>query len=589
MKFVNEIARTHRCGDLRAADIGQKVSLMGWVQQQRDLGGQIFVALRDVAGIVQLRFTPENEALYAAAKALRSEWVIGIQGTVDGRGGNANKNMATGEVEIAVSELEVMSKSDPIPFPIEEEVDAHEDTRLRYRYLDLRRPPLQRRILARAKANFLTREYLNAKGFLEIETPILVNSTPEGARDYLVPSRVQPGTFYALPQSPQTFKQILMVSGFDRYFQIARCFRDEDLRADRQPEFTQIDLEMSFIKEDDIMEVAEGIMGTLLKGLCGKDLPSPVPRMTWQDAMDFYGSDRPDLRFPMRIFDAVPAVAGSEFKVFTEALAAGGVIRALRVDGGARLSRKDLDGLTESVARFGFKGVLWFKWEPDGVKGPATKFLSPANLEALQAAASAKEGDLVLMMAGEWAPVCSALGHLRLVLGPQFYANKLGDFEFLWVHRFPMFDRDPETGRLMAMHHPFTQPAPEDYHLLDSNPTAVRARAYDLVLNGTELGGGSIRIHDSEMQAKVFEAIGINREAAERKFGYMLDAFRFGPPPHGGLAFGMDRVVMMLTGGTSIRDVIAFPKTARASCLMTNSPSEVEDSQLKELHLNITK
>jgi aspartyl-tRNA synthetase len=380
-----------------------------------------------------------------------------------------------------------------------------------------------------------------------------------------------------------------MVSGFDRYFQIARCFRDEDLRADRQPEFTQIDLEMSFIKEDDIMEVAEGIMGTLLKGLCGKDLPSPVPRMTWQDAMDFYGSDRPDLRFPMRIFDAVPAVAGSEFKVFTEALAAGGVIRALRVDGGARLSRKDLDGLTESVARFGFKGVLWFKWEPDGVKGPATKFLSPANLEALQAAASAKEGDLVLMMAGEWAPVCSALGHLRLVLGPQFYANKLGDFEFLWVHRFPMFDRDPETGRLMAMHHPFTQPAPEDYHLLDSNPTAVRARAYDLVLNGTELGGGSIRIHDSEMQAKVFEAIGINREAAERKFGYMLDAFRFGPPPHGGLAFGMDRVVMMLTGGTSIRDVIAFPKTARASCLMTNSPSEVEDSQLKELHLNITK
>ena len=589
MLFVDQIKRSHRCGELRGTHAGKTVVLMGWVHRLRDMGGQIFVTLRDVTGLVQLRFDPDDEANRATAKQLRSEWVVGVEGRVESRGENINPDMATGEIEVVVQRLEVLSQSDTIPFPIEEDVDAHEETRLRFRYLDLRRPPMQRRLVARSKANRITRDYLLANNFLEIETPILLKSTPEGARDYLVPSRVQPGTFFALPQSPQTLKQLLMVSGFDRYFQIARCFRDEDLRADRQPEFTQVDLEMSFVCEDDIIEIVEGLLVELVKGIDGRTVTQPFPRISYERAMALYGSDRPDLRFPMALRDLTGDLAGSGFKVFSSAIEAGGMIKGILVPGGAAKSRKEIDKLSEIVGRFGARGVLWFKRDLEEFKGPAVKFLTEEELKHIDRQFSPVSGDLILVLAGPRTMVEPALGHLRTVLGPEAYPETLGELRFLWVERFPMFERDEETGAVHAMHHPFTQPAPEDIERLEDDPMNVSSRAYDVVLNGVELGGGSIRIHDQEMQERVFRALGIDDEEAQTKFGFLLDALRFGAPPHGGLALGMDRVVMLLTGGTSIRDVIAFPKTTRAADLLTGSPSAADPAQLKELHLKIVQ
>ena len=589
MLFVDQIRRSHRCGELRGTHAGKTVVLMGWVHRLRDMGGQIFVTLRDVTGLVQLRFDPDDEANRATAKQLRSEWVVGIRGRVENRGENVNPDMATGEIEVVVQRLEVLGQSDPIPFPIEEEVDAHEETRLRFRYIDLRRPPMQRRLIARSEANRITRDYLLANNFLEIETPILLKSTPEGARDYLVPSRIQPGTFFALPQSPQTLKQLLMVSGFDRYFQIARCFRDEDLRADRQPEFTQIDLEMSFVCEDDIIEIVEGLLVELVKGIDGRTVTRPFPRISYEKAMALYGSDRPDLRFPMALRDLTGDLGGSGFKVFSGALEAGGVIKGILVPGGAAKSRKEIDKLSEMVGRFGARGVLWFKRDLEEFKGPAVKFLNEEELKQIDRQFSPVSGDLVLVLAGPRTMVEPALGHLRTVLGPEAYPETLGELRFLWVERFPMFGRDEETGAVHAMHHPFTQPAPEDIERLEDDPLNVSSRAYDVVLNGVELGGGSIRIHNQEMQERVFRALGIGDEEAQAKFGFLLDALRFGAPPHGGLALGMDRVLMMLTRGTSIRDVIAFPKTTRAADLLTGSPSAADPAQLKELHLKIVQ
>jgi len=587
MLFVEQIKRSHRCGELRSAHEGKTVVLMGWVQRVRDLGGQVFVTLRDVTGVVQLRFDADDEATFSAARRLRSEWVVGVSGLVAGRGADVNPDMATGDVEVVVRRMEVLGPADPIPFPIEEDVDAHEETRLRFRYLDLRRPPLQRRVLARSEANRITRDFLLRNDFVEIETPILLKSTPEGARDYLVPSRVQPGSFFALPQSPQTIKQLLMVSGFDRYFQIARCFRDEDLRADRQPEFTQIDLEMSFVCEDDVIEVVEGLMVELVKGLDGREIDRPFPRLSYEEAMTLYGTDRPDLRYPMAMQDVTEAFSSSGFKVFSSAVEAGGVIKGILVPGGASKSRKEIDKLSEMVGRFGAKGVLWFKREQEEFRGPAVKFLTEPEVNHLDTRFSPVSGDLILVLAGARSMVEPALGHLRTVLGPEARPDTLGELSFLWVERFPMFEADEETGAVHAMHHPFTQPAPEDLASLETSPLDVNSRAYDVVLNGVELGGGSIRIHDREMQERVFRALGIGDEEARVKFGFLLDALRYGAPPHGGLALGMDRVVMMLTGGSSIRDVIAFPKTTRAADLMTGSPSEADPAQLEELHLKI--
>ncbi|MFH1530961.1 MAG: aspartate--tRNA ligase [Pseudomonadota bacterium] len=579
--------RSHRCGELRGSHAGKTVVLMGWVHRVRDMGGRVFVTLRDITGVVQLRFDADDEVRFAAARQLRSEWVVGVQGRVDSRGADANPDMTTGEIEVVVQRMEVMATSEPIPFPIEESVDAHEETRLRFRYLDLRRPPLQRRLLARSKANRITRDYLLENDFHEIETPLLLKSTPEGARDYLVPSRVQPGSFFALPQSPQTLKQLLMVSGFDRYFQIARCFRDEDLRADRQPEFTQIDLEMSFVCEDDIIDVVEGLLVALVRGLDGREITRPFPRLSYEKAMSLYGSDRPDLRYPMPIRDLGDVFAASTFQVFSSAFESGGVIKGILVPGGASKSRKDIDKLSEIVGRFGAKGVLWFKRELEEFKGPAVKFLTEDELKHLDTRFSPVPGDLILVLAGPPTMVAPALGHLRTVLGPEAYPETLGELRFLWVERFPMFEQDAETGGVHAMHHPFTQPAPEDLERLENDPLSVNSRAYDVILNGVELGGGSIRIHDRKMQERVFRALGIEEEEAREKFGFLLDALQFGAPPHGGLALGMDRVVMLLTGGASIRDVIAFPKTTRAADLMTGSPSRADPAQLEELHLKI--
>ncbi len=587
MLFVDQIKRSHRCGELRGSHAGKTVVLMGWVHRVRDMGGQVFVTLRDVTGVVQLRFDADDEVNFSTARQLRSEWVVAVDGRVDSRGADANPGMATGEIEVVVQRMEVLGASEPIPFPIEEDVDAHEETRLRFRYLDLRRPPLQRRLRARSEANRITRDFLLNNDFLEIETPILLKSTPEGARDYLVPSRVQPGNFFALPQSPQTLKQLLMVSGFDRYFQIARCFRDEDLRADRQPEFTQIDLEMSFVSEDDIIEIVEGLMIELVRGLIGREVTLPFPRLSYDKAMSLYGSDRPDLRYPMAMRDVTDLFASSGFKVFSSAIEGGGVIKGILVPDGAAKSRKEIDKLSEMVGRFGAKGVLWFKRELEDLKGPAVKFLTEDELKHFDTQFSPVSGDLILVLAGPRTMVEPALGHLRTVLGPEAFPDTLGELRFLWVERFPMFEKDDETGAVHAMHHPFTQPAPEDLENLESDPLSVNSRAYDVILNGMELGGGSIRIHDREMQERVFRTLGIEEEEARAKFGFLLDALRYGAPPHGGLALGMDRVVMLLTGGNSIRDVIAFPKTTRAADLMTGSPSEADPTQLEELHLKI--
>jgi aspartyl-tRNA synthetase len=586
MLFVDQIKRTHKCGDLRASHIDSSVVLMGWVHRNRDFGGQLFVTLRDISGIVQLRFDQDSEALFEEARHLRQEWVIGITGTVKSRGDNVNKDMPTGEVEVVVSRLELMSRADPIPFMIEDKTDATEETRLSHRFLDLRRPVMQNRMQARSKANQITRNYLSKNGFIEIETPILYKSTPEGARDYLVPSRVKPGSFYALPQSPQTLKQLLMVAGYDRYFQIARCFRDEDLRADRQPEFTQIDMEMSFVNEDDIMDLVEGLMVDLMDGIIGLRIKRPFPRLSYEKAMDLYGCDRPDLRYPMPLHNLTKIFKDSKFKVFEDALAADGIIKGILVPGKAGMSRKELDSLNPIVARHGARGALWFKKDGETFKGPAVKFLSEAELAILDAEFSPVSGDLILALAGPKNVVNLGLGELRTTMGPQVFPENMDQFRFLWVERFPLFEKDGE--RLTSVHHPFTQPAPEDMEFFETEPLKVNARAYDVILNGTELGGGSIRIHDQEMQKKIFKFLGIDDIQAREKFGFLLDGLRYGAPPHGGLAIGMDRLIMLLTGTTSIRDVIAFPKTTSASCMMSGAPSGVDLGQLKELGLSIT-
>ncbi len=584
MMFVNQIRRTHMCGDLRGTDSGRKAVLMGWVQQVRNLGGHLFVMLRDRTGVVQLILEKDSLA-FELAVPVRSEWVLAVEGLVRHRGENVNRDMATGEVEVLVELLEVLNRSETPPFVLRDDTDAHEELRLKHRYLDLRRPILQDRMIRRSKANSITRTYLEGRGFLDMETPVLMKSTPEGARDFLVPSRVHKGEFYALPQSPQIFKQILMMAGYDRYYQIARCFRDEDLRADRQPEFTQVDIEMSFINEQDIMELVEGLMKKLVEGLTGSKVDLPFPRLTYQEAMNLYGSDRPDLRFDMPVVDLTGMFGDSEFSVFREAARSGGMVRGIRVPQLSSASRKELDALTELVKPYGAKGLAWLKVEEDQLAGSIAKFLTQPEQEQIRHEMDVKVGDLILVAAGAAKVVLSALGALRVHLGPLIFPSRLKDYRFCWVVDFPMFEYDEEAQRWCAMHHPFTQPRPEDLQWLDSDPGRVKARAYDVVMNGVELGGGSIRIHDTRLQERIFNALGLSQESARVKFGFLLDALKYGAPPHGGLALGMDRIVMLLTGAASIRDVIAFPKTASATCLMTESPSVVADDQLAELGL----
>ncbi len=586
-----EGVRTHNCGELRASDIGSAVMLQGWAASVRDHGGCAFINLRDRFGTTQIKFdSATNPDAFAIAVGVKAESVVEVSGTVVSRGANANSRIPTGEIEVDAGSIIVLSVSRPLPFPIADEVDAQEVTRLTYRYLDLRRGPLNSNIVMRSTVCKLIRDYLQGQDFLEIETPILMKSTPEGARDFLVPSRVHPGKFYALPQSPQTFKQLLMVSGFDRYYQIARCFRDEDLRADRQPEFTQIDMEISFAVPELIYAIIEGMLKHVWKHALGIDIPTPFPRMPYSEAMEKYGSDKPDLRFGMQMVTITDLVRNSGFKVFTDVAAAGGLVTAIKVPEADRWSRKDIDGLTQVATDNGAKGLAWFKPAPDGWQGSAAKFLSYEDKAAIAGAMQAVSGDMILVVAdARPAKARQAMGAVRLKVGDRLGLRDPKKMAFLWVTEFPMFEFDEESQRPVATHHPFTSPVPDDLPILESDPLKVRARAYDVVLNGTELGGGSIRIHSSDVQRRVFKAMRISEEAARVKFGFLLDAFEYGPPPHGGIALGLDRMIMLMTGAPSIRDVIAFPKTTSASDLMTDSPSDVDDDQLRDLHISIRK
>ncbi len=588
-RFIEEWKKTCGAGEVRLSDEGNAVVLMGWVDAARDHGGALFVDLRDRTGIVQLTFdsTAIDEAGLELAKSLRQEYVVAVRGTVRKRAGKANPNMATGQVEVLATELELFNRSLPMPFPIAEEVDATEVTRLKYRFLDLRRPPLQRAMIMRAKAAAIAREHFNAEGFIEFETPILNKSTPEGARDYLVPSRIQAGAFYALPQSPQIFKQLFQVAGFERYYQLCHCFRDEDLRADRQPEFTQIDVEMSFVAPDDVMAVADGMLARIFGELRGAEVPWPIPRISFAEAMTRYGVDNPDVRFGMELVDFNEYVKDSSFQVFSGPASTGGLVVGLCVDGGAKMSRKEIDALTEFVKPYGAKGLAWVKCSDTGFSGPIAKFVDGALKNGLLEKAQMKQGDLVLIVADKDPSIArTAAGRLRCHLGQKLLVGP-DDFGFVWVTDFPAFEKDEESGRLAAMHHPFTAPHPDDLDLLETDPLKVRARAYDVVVNGQEVGGGSIRIHDSSVQSRVFNALGIDDEEARRKFGFLLDALSYGAPPHGGIAFGFDRLVSILVGTDSIRDVIAFPKTTRAACMMTDAPSDVDEQQLAELGLRL--
>ncbi|MFS0605381.1 aspartate--tRNA ligase [Peribacillus frigoritolerans] len=581
--------RTYFNGEVTEAAIGEKVTLKGWVQKRRDLGGVIFIDLRDRSGVVQVVFNPDISAdALATAEKIRNEYVLDIQGTVIKRDeANFNPNVTTGTVEVQAENVTILNEAKTPPFIIDERTDVSEDIRLKYRYLDLRRPAMFETLKMRNKTTKAIRDYLDGEGFLDIETPILTKSTPEGARDYLVPSRVHEGEFYALPQSPQIFKQLLMVSGFERYYQIARCFRDEDLRADRQPEFTQIDIETSFMSQEDIINTAENMMAKVMKDVKGLDVTLPFPRMTYNEAMSRYGSDKPDTRFGMELKDVSEIVKDSDFKVFTGAVASGGQVKAIVVkDGNADYSRKDIDGLAEFAAIYGAKGLAWLKVEEDGVKGPIAKFFAE-NQQQLVSALEAEVGDLILFVADKKGIVADALGALRIKLGKERGLIDQSKFNFLWVTDWPLLEYDEEEGRYYAAHHPFTMPFREDMDKLESDPASVRAQAYDLVLNGYELGGGSLRIFERDVQEKMFKVLGFSEEEANAQFGFLMDAFEYGTPPHGGIALGLDRMVMLLAGRTNLRDTIAFPKTASASDLLVDAPSTVSDKQLAELNLRL--
>ncbi len=584
---LENMRRTHHCRQLTTDDIDREVVLMGWVQRRRDHGGVIFIDLRDREGLTQVVFNPlVDEAVHQKAHDLRSEYVIGVRGKVAARPeGMINKNLVTGGIEIMVSELRIFNTAQTPPFLIEDQIDASEMIRLQYRHLDLRRPQLQRNIILRHQAARAVRNYLDELGFLDIETPVLTRSTPEGARDYLVPSRVNPGQFYALPQSPQLFKQLLMISGFDRYYQIVRCFRDEDLRADRQPEFTQIDIEMSFIGEEDIMKMAEGLMAAIFQTVLGQTLVPPFPRLTWQEAMDRYGLDKPDTRFGLELTDVSDIIANSEFKVFSSVVKKGGIVKAINAKGCIDFSRKQIDDLTAMTAVYGARGLAWIKVHEDRWQSPIAKFFSDAEKSALTDRIGMAPGDLVFFVADIPKITNEALGHLRNHLGRLLNLIDDNTFAFTWVTHFPLMEYDAVQKRFEALHHPFTAPLEEDQDRLESDPGNIRSRAYDLVLNGTEIGGGSIRVHDLAVQKKIFAALGMTPETYENKFGFLLNALASGAPPHGGIALGFDRLVSILCGTPSIRDVIAFPKTQKAACLLTGAPSNVARRQLDELSI----
>lgn len=587
---LNGLKRNIMCGDARESHIGQKVTVMGWVQRNRNLGGLQFIDLRDREGILQVVFNDDlGEEILEKAKSIRPEYCIAVTGEIVKRE-SVNPNMPTGMVELKAEELKILSESDTPPIYIKEDLDAAESIRLKYRYLDLRRPDMQNIFKIRHKTTKAIRDYLDQNGFLEMETPILTKSTPEGARDYLVPSRNYPGMFYALPQSPQLFKQLLMVSGFDRYFQIVKCFRDEDLRANRQPEFTQVDLEMSFVEQDDVMALNEGLIKHVFKEVLGVDVKTPIKRMTFKDAMEKYGSDKPDLRFGMEITNLSDVVKECGFKVFTDAVANGGSVRGLCLEGGASMGRKDIDRLGEFVKTFKAKGLAWIQLKEEGVKSPIAKFFSEEELNKIIETMGAKTGDLILIVADKNSVVLKALGELRLELSRKFDLVKdKSEFNFTWITEFDLLEYDEEEGRYFAAHHPFTMPMDEDIQYLDTDPGRVRAKAYDLVLNGEELGGGSIRIHDTKLQEKMFEVLGFTQESAWERFGFLLEAFKFGPPPHGGLAFGLDRMIMFLAGTENIKDVITFPKNQNAFCYLTEAPNIVDEEQLKELGIETIK
>ena len=586
------LKRSHRCTEVTTANIGQEVTVMGWVQKSRNKGGIIFVDLRDRSGILQIIFEESDcgAESFAKAEKLRSEYVIAVTGRVEARSGAVNENLATGAIEVRANSLRILSESETPPFPIEENSKTKEELRLKYRFLDLRRPDMQRNLLLRSKIAILTRQFLAEEGFLEIETPTLIKSTPEGARDYLVPSRVHPGSFYALPQSPQLFKQLLMCSGYDRYFQLARCYRDEDLRADRQPEFTQIDMELSFVDVDDVIDVNERLLHKLFKEILNVEIPQPIPRMTWQEAMDRFGSDKPDLRFGMELKNVSDVVKDCEFVVFKGALENGGTVRGINAEGQGHMPRKKIDALVEFAKGYGAKGLAYVAIQEDGsYKSSFAKFMTEEQMQALISAMDGKPGDLLLFAADKNKVVWDVLGNLRLEIARQLDLLKKDDYKFLWVTEFPLLEYSEEEDRYVAMHHPFTMPMEEDLPLIDTDPGKVRAKAYDIVLNGTEMGGGSVRIHQADIQEKMFEVLGFTKEKAQEQFGFLLDAFKYGVPPHAGLAYGMDRMVMLMVGADSIRDVIAFPKVKDASCLMMEAPSQVDPKQLQDLSIGVVE
>lgn len=584
------LKRTHRCTEVSLADAGDTVTVMGWVQTRRNLGALIFVDLRDRSGILQILFdeTFVGSEGFKKAYGIRNEYVIAVVGKVQKRSGAVNENLKTGDIEVVAESVRILSESETPPFPIEENINTKEELRLKYRCLDLRRPDIQSNIMMRSKVATLTRAFLANEGFLEIETPMLTKSTPEGARDYLVPSRVHPGKFYALPQSPQLFKQMLMCSGYDRYMQIARCFRDEDLRADRQPEFTQIDMELSFVDVDDIIDVNERLLAYLFKEVLGVEISLPIQRMTWQEAMDRFGSDKPDLRFGMELKDITELVKSCGFGVFTSAIENGGSVRGINAKGQGAMPRKKIDALVDFAKGYGAKGIAYIAIQEDGsLKSSFAKFMTDEEMKAIVAALDGEAGDLLLFAADRNKIVWNVLGALRVELAGHMGLLKKNEYKFLWVTEFPQFEWSDEEERFVAMHHPFTMPMEEDLDKLESDPGAVRAKAYDIVLNGTEIGGGSVRIHQADIQARMFKALGMTDEVAGEKFGFLLDAFKYGVPPHAGLAYGLDRLVMLMAGCDSIRDVIAFPKVKDASCLLTNAPDVVDEKQLTELSIAI--